>query len=125
MLKSQAQISSKKIVTQALSLTPDAVVSLFEIDFTDICRDTGAINAGDLVSNPDAGFFRFHNCIKLTSSSILWNDKEYIAAPINAEGYEMNARGTLPRPTLTITVSDQGIPLLTQLKEKIYQVVLT
>lgn len=109
-------------MSELCSLTPSAVIELFEIDVTQIAVDVGVLNSSDLTYNYNAGVFRFHNNIKLLGTSIWWKGIEYIALPIQAEGFEMNSKGTLPTPKLRLSVSDDGVPLLSALKEKIYQI---
>ncbi len=38
-----------------------------------------------------------------------WQGLKYIAAPIQIEGFEVTAKGTLPRPKLSLTTSSEGI----------------
>lgn len=110
---SQAQTSIKKIWNNAASLNPNSLISLYEIDV-----DTIALDQGLILNNDDTSIFRFHNHIKLTNNSIIFQGKEFIAAPIVAEGFEVNARGTLPTPKLAITVNEDGIDFLSLLKER-------
>lgn len=111
----QAQISTAKINNEIVSLNPSALISLFEIDISDIAFD-------NQVTLPiDQQVFRFHNHIKLSNSSIYWQGNEYSAAPIAAEGFETNSKGTLPVPRLTIGIGDGGIILLSLFKQKMKQ----
>jgi lambda family phage minor tail protein L len=122
MEKAQAQISSKKIQSDLLSLTPTTVVSMFEIDISNLAIDLGIIKNSDIINNPFLGIFRFHNNIKLFDSSIYWRGNEYIAIPIQITGMEYTGDGTIPEPKLSITVSDQGIPEFSRLKVYIRQI---
>ena len=119
MTKTQAQSSIKKLNAELFSLTPASLVTLFEIDATDLALDAGLINQSDV----DNGglIFRFHNNIKIGKTSIIWNGDEYFAAPITAEGFEISAKGTLPTPRISLTTNEDGIPFLSILKEKIRQ----
>ncbi len=116
----QAQSSLKKIQGEINSLTPSTLITLFEIDVTDIAFDTGVLNNSDIL-NKAITIFRFHNNVKLTNTSIYWQNNEYLAIPIQIVGFEFNSSGTLPVPKLSLSVSDEGISLLTQLKEKLFQ----
>lgn len=118
--KSQAITSIKGVWGESFSLEPSSLLTLFEISIADIGIARGKISVGEANSDFDVTF-RFHNSIKLTNSSIYWNKKEYIACPIMAEGFEITSRGTLPTPKLSITVSDDNIPQLTILKDRINQ----
>lgn len=95
------------------SLTPSALITMFEIDISEIAFDNGiALSDSDKI-------FRFHNNIKLINTNIFWQGNEYIAAPVHAEGFIINSKGVLPTPKLAMTVNDGGIVLLASLKDKI------
>ena len=111
--KSQAKISIKNLQTEAASLNPSVLIDLFEIDISIPAQEIG-LNLSD-----EDAIFRFHNQIKLLNTSITWNQKEYIAAPIFTEGFEKSSDGALPTPRISITVSEAGIPLLALLKDKV------
>lgn len=117
MTKTEAQVSSKRLAQEASSLSPSTLITLFEIDYSNILDE----NTSDV-----ATIFRFHNNVTLTTSSI-WYDstskateegnlEEFIAAPIQADGFEISAKGTLPTPRLAISVNPEGIAALSQLK---------
>ena len=116
--KLQAQSSIKKLYTEANNLEASALIQLFEINIADIGLSQGTISITDVNAEINT-IFRFHNNAKLINSSIYWKGKEYIAAPITAEGFEVNAKGTLPTPKLSMTVSEDGIPALAQLKNRL------
>lgn len=120
--KSQAQISTKKVQTQITSLTPSALITLFEIDCSTIGRDTGYIPSSILLNNTDSLVFRIHNNIKLINTSIYYQNKEYKACPVDAEGFEVSSNGKIPTPRLTISVPDAGIEALKQLKRVIFEI---
>lgn len=119
MTKTQAQSSIKKLNSESFSLTPSSIITLFEIDATDLALDSGIINQSDV----DNGglVFRIHNNIKIGLTSIIWNGEEYLAAPVAAEGFETSSKGTLPIPKMSISTNDDGIPFLAILKDKIRQ----
>jgi len=114
----QAQISSKSLSSEMLSLSPSALISLFIIDVSELGLNAGTISSTEVSLNYNTQFL-FHNSINLTISSLYWQGNEYIAAPITAEGFETNLKGSPVVPTLSITVSDEGIPQLTMLKQRI------
>jgi lambda family phage minor tail protein L len=114
----QAQLSLKNFYGDAFSLTPTSLITLFEIDVSDLAFDKGLIDeVRD--DNESERIFRFHNNVSLINSNLAWRGKVYTAAPVQAEGFELNSRGTLPVPRLSITVSPEGIPLFANLKSKI------
>ena len=112
MTKIEAQENLKKLQVEASSLSSTALVTLFEIDLSDLGAERSISLQGD-------GIYRFHNCVKLINSSITFQDNIYQAAPINAEGFEIRSSGTIPTPTLTLSVIDEAIPLLSVLKNQI------
>lgn len=115
--KLQAIEASKKLQSQVFSLTPSSLITLFEIDLSDIAFDGGF--ATQVEYDTRKFLFRFHNNIKLTHTSIFWKGEEYIAAPIAAEGFEISSKGTQPKPKLSISVSEEGINTFSLLKDKI------
>lgn len=116
MTKLEAQESIAKLNNESFSLTPSALITLFEIDLVSIGQDVGIANPSD----PSYGlYFRFHNTIKLGKTSIYWRNNEYIAAPVEAKDFEMSSAGTFPAPKLTLTTSEEGIPAMAILKERL------
>ena len=117
MNKSQAQASAKKINQSLMNLSPTALITMFEIDIENLVTDRGLT---DIQDNQD-NILRFHNNVKLLDTSITWRQYEYFACPIQAQGFELNGRGTLPTPKLAISVSPEGIPALAILKTRMRQ----
>ncbi|MEK6879152.1 MAG: hypothetical protein AABY22_06060, partial [Nanoarchaeota archaeon] len=118
--KNQAQISIKNVLSESLSLNPSALITLFEIDISDIGFQIGIISETEIQLEKNT-IFRFHNNVNLTTKSIFWQNKEYTAAPIEAKDFEMNMRGNVPTPKISMTVSDEGIALMTIFKQRILE----
>lgn len=118
--KNTGQTSVKNIVIESFSLNPSALITLFEIDISDLGFNQGIISQTEIDLQQNT-VFRFHNNINLTTKSIFWKGQEYVAAPIAADGFETNLKGTLPTPKLSMTVSDDGIPALAALKERLFE----
>lgn len=78
---------------QLQSLSPDAVVELFELNMT----------PKDLASNNK---YYFHNGTNKLSANVVWKAKEYLAWPIEVSGFEKHAGGSLPR--IQVRMSNQG-----------------
>lgn len=120
MTKAEAQIAIKNLNAQLLDINPTSIITFFEIDIGDLAFERG-------IFVPDnERIFRFHNTVNLTTNSLFFgyengNEIEYTAAPITAEGFEINIRGTLPTPKLSMTVSPEGIDKLALLKQQIRQ----
>ncbi len=122
MNKTDAQSASLKLNREILSLNPSTIISLYSIDLTDLLLENGIKNtSGSIVEN----IFRFHSQSKLSdlmvSNSIWFQSNEFIASPIRIEGIEQNAKGTLPRPKLSILVDSSQVSLLSALKQRIFE----
>lgn len=92
---------------QLSSLTPDALIDLYEIDFSNLqsnfqmLEDLYGINLG---AEP---VYRFCPMINGTNP-IVWQGKSYQPLPIKMEGFEQKSDGRLPRPTMTVA-NPEGI----------------
>lgn len=114
----QAQVSARNVAGELMSLSPSALITLFEISIEDLGFNVGTVSQTEISLGIGTSFL-FHNNINLTTSSLFWQGREYSAAPITADGFETNLKGSPVTPTLTITVSDEGIPYLSILKQRI------
>lgn len=108
-----AKSAFKKITSEASLLSPSSLVVLFEIDIEQIALDQG------ISVEQNAKIFRFHNNVKLINTSIKFKGNSYIVAPINAEGFEITSKGTLPTPKLSLTVGEEGIPIMNIFKSNL------
>jgi lambda family phage minor tail protein L len=116
--KNTAQTDIKELYGEAFSLSSSALLTLFEIDVSAIGLSVGAISQSEI--NSEIGtIFRFHNNLKISNSSIIWQGKEYIAAPVHAEGFEVTSKGVLPTPKLSINVSNEAVALFSQFRQRI------
>jgi len=75
------------IAADIQTLSPTAVIELFELDCTDL--------GGEV--------FRFHNGTNKLSQNIVWQGNEYIRFPIQVSGFELSGQGQFPRPTVIIS----------------------
>lgn len=73
------------------SLYPSAIVELFEVRTTDVLHGACEIT-------------RFHAGVnaKAVSGHLVWAGETYYAWPVEAEGFEVNGGGSLPRPKIRI-----------------------
>ncbi len=111
---SDAQKSLKKVTRDASSLSPTAILSLFEIDITDLLKNNERKlfidnNGGSAYTKDGRTVLRFHNNIKLFRSKILFNNETYFAVPLQITGYEVSAKGSPPRPKMSITIDPEGL----------------
>lgn len=75
------------IQSEVQSLSPTGLVEMFIID-------TSHIEKGTLM--------RFHSGTAQGYKDIVWQGETYQAIPIEAEGFDITAQGTLPRPKLRV-----------------------
>jgi len=87
-------VSTSEIIKDIQSLSMDAVVELFTLDFTNI-------QAG--------GILRFHAGTNELRQNVIWQGNEYYAMPIEAEGFEKLTQGTLPRPKIRVANTDGAL----------------
>ena len=116
-----AKSSIKKAIKEAAAIDPSSIIDFFEIDVTDIQFDLSLIDTKVFSEESNKSLsqdriFRFHNSVSLTTREITFNDKTYIAVPIAIDGMEISSTGTLPRPTLSLSVKPEGVKALSQLK---------
>ena len=92
---------------------------MFDIDITDLIKtNQRKVYSGASYARNGKHILRFHNNIKLVRSSIFFGfetvnnkktDVEYFAAPIEAAGFEVSAKGSPPRPKLSIAIDPDGL----------------
>jgi lambda family phage minor tail protein L len=119
MTTEEAKEGSFLVNKELFSLNPSALVTMFEIDVSDIVFETAVLNDSNLTILDTV--FRFHNVKSYLNSTLYWQGQPYVGAPVNTEGFDINSQGTLPVPKLSICVNDDGILALTVLKERIFQ----
>lgn len=101
-----------KVMQEALKFTPDKVVTLFDLDLTDLGGPVfyftpNLLSGGGLLLNEDGSVALNEDgsAIPLEGEGvefITWRGKQYFPLPIEASGFEMNSSGQLPRPKLTV-----------------------
>ena len=102
MSKSKADINK-----QLISITPDSIIELFEIDFSSIQSDF-QIFEDELGINISAeAVYRFTSMIN-GNNPIIWNGNSYQPLPVKMEGFEHKSQGGLPRPKFSIA-NPQGL----------------
>ena len=90
------------------SLTPSSQIIFYEIDLSQISPQSITINYNG--SQPmNQGVLRVYNDYSLYNLAandygrIKWQNNFYYPFPIQAEGFEYNAVGTMPTPTVSIS----------------------
>lgn len=56
----------------------------------------------DTTNMPNGSVFRFHAGTNGLSQPVVWQGQTYEAMPIQAEGFDVTGKGTLPRPKLRV-----------------------
>ena len=78
----------------AQSLTPDALVELYELDTTALTNLNGVTGTGSV----------YHWCPgTIGASPVVMAGVTYVPLPIEASGFDWNGQGKLPQPKLRIT----------------------
>ena len=128
--KGQAKKSIKSLMYQVTSLSPSSLIHLFEFDLTSVVKSIGSslVDDGEDVGisftddEDNSNILRFHNNIKVIDSYIFWQGKTYFPAPIQAEGFDISSRGTLPTPILRITAQkEEEIEALSILRRAVHK----
>jgi lambda family phage minor tail protein L len=78
-------------VSELQQIAPSAIIELFELQ----------LNAAQHGSNDT---YRFHAGTSLNSNGeLVWAGNAYLRFPVEAEGFEYNGQGTLPRPKVRVS----------------------
>jgi len=93
--------SSSNLNKQVISITPDAVIDLYEIDFSNLQKSLEFLKDVYSVNVNDEPVYRFCPMINGTNP-LVWQGNSYQPLPIKMEGFEYQGEGKLPRPKLTI-----------------------
>ena len=80
------QVTPPAIAAELQKLAPSTRIVMFEIDAAIV----------------DGGIYRFHAGRNALGGDLVWQGNTYSAFPIEAEGFEWNGKGQLPRPTLRV-----------------------
>jgi lambda family phage minor tail protein L len=80
------------------SLSPGAIVDLWELDTTAL--------GGSL--------YRFHAGTNQLGTAVVWQGNTYDPMPVQVEGVEVSGKGTLPRPTFRVANLDGTVSALIQ-----------
>ena len=82
--------------SEVQSLTPGALVVLYELDATAL---------GDTIH-------RFHAGVNGLGTDVVWQGNTYYRMPIVADGFEMSSKGVLPRPKIRVAAIDGAMGIL-------------
>jgi lambda family phage minor tail protein L len=75
------------IISEIQSMSPSAIMELFVLDMTNI--------PGGVISY-------FHAGTNGLTQPVIWQGATYSALPIEASGFDMSTKGTLPRPRVRV-----------------------
>ena len=79
--------SEADLTSQLQSVAPGAIIELFQLE----------LNTAQHGVNQT---YYFHSGVDQAMTDITWAGQDYQAIPIEADGFEWNGQGSLPRPTL-------------------------
>lgn len=79
--------SEADLTAQLQGIAPGAIIELFQLE----------LNAAQHGVNQT---YYFHAGLNESLRDIIWNGQQYQPLPIEADGFEWNGQGSLPRPTL-------------------------
>ena len=102
----QYKDAQSRLYGSVFSLEPSALITMFEIDLSDILFEMGLI-AEIKDTNKHQRVFLFHGEQKVGANSITWQGQRYEALPVQATGFESNSTGTLPKPKLDFISSEE------------------
>jgi len=82
----------KSVVSDLQKVAPTQIIELFELKLNATLHGSGTT-------------YRFHAGVnaKPAATAIVWNSNAYQAYPVEAEGFEYNGEGQLPRPKLRVS----------------------
>lgn len=107
----QAKSITKVLNSELVKTNPSGIIDFYEIDLEDILFDSMLLS--NKVFNTEQSdserVFRFHNCLNFTTKNIIYQGKNYIAAPIFMQDVEYTTKGVLPRPKISIVSNSKGI----------------
>jgi len=97
--------SEASLSTALQEVAPGAVIELFQLEL-------------NVAQHGVSTTYYFHAGLNELTTDIVWAGQSYQALPIQAEGFELTGKGTLPRPTLRISnLSGTISSLITTLPE--------
>jgi lambda family phage minor tail protein L len=97
--------STSNLSKQMLSIAPDALIELYEIDFSIMQENVAYFNDIADINFGDSSIYRFCGMIN-GANPIYWQGKAYQPLPIETDGFEKTGDGKLPRPRLKIANPD-------------------
>jgi lambda family phage minor tail protein L len=104
--------STKTFNQQLLSIAPDVIIDLYEIDFSNLQANFDAVKDLEGINFGAEPAYRFCPMIHGTNP-IIWQGKSYQPLPIKMENFEHQADGRLPRPKLTIANPEGLLSIVT------------
>ena len=96
--------SSKKITSELFKMQPDAMVEMFDLDFSILQEDFSELQSryGTPVTINNDPVYRFTSNIN-GSNPVYWQGNAYQPLPIETSDFESPSDGRLPRPKLKIS----------------------
>lgn len=83
---------NSELALEVQKSAPSAIIDLFEMSlYPEITSDTAYMEP-----------IRFHSGVSGIEQNIIWQGNEYVRFPVEFTGFESNAKGTIPRPTVKV-----------------------
>ena len=95
--------SFKRLSTEVLGLSASSLITLYEIDCSELAKD---FTLNRSTSYDYSVPFRFHNMQNLVGLELRFKGNPYYSSPITASGFQYSGGGALPTPLLTITAQE-------------------
>jgi len=105
--------STSNLAKQMLSINPDTLIELYEIDFGNLEENIRFLHDREDVNFGSGTVYRFCGMIN-GSNPIYWQNKAYQPLPIESEGFEKTGDGRLPRPKIRIANPDGLFSMITK-----------
>jgi len=78
-------------ISELQSINPTSIIELFVIELNPTLHGSNTI-------------YRFHSGANMNANGeVIWAGNSYLRFPIECTGFEFGSRGTLPRPTITVS----------------------
>ena len=97
----EPESSKKNITKEIFRLESDAIVEMFEIDFSHLQNDFSFLSKKHKTDLGPEPVYRFCSSVNNTNP-IIWQGKSYQPLPIFTTDFEMPSDGRLPRPKLAV-----------------------
>lgn len=82
--------SEAKLTAALQEVAPGAIIELFQLQL-------------NLAQHGVSTTYYFHAGVNQLNTDVVWNGQAYIPLPVEADGFEWNGQGSLPRPKIRVS----------------------